>query len=237
MKILVIVPTRGRPENARDLIETFRSTVFERELTDLLFVIDDDDPEIEGYRRVLDGNQDENIRYEVCKRMRMNATLNRAAVKYSRDYDVIGFLGDDHRFRTDDWDLALVRSISGNLSAIRYGDDLLQGENLPTAVFITTDIIHALGYMAPPEMVHMYLDNFWKDLGEATGIIKYMPEIVIEHMHYINGKGIADDQYLALNSSDAMQFDAAEYERYKEKRFRHDVTKFNSHRWGNWVPR
>jgi len=234
MKILVIVPTRGRPENARDLIQTFRDTVFDRELTDLKFVIDDDDPEIEGYRRVLDGNQDGNVSYDVSKRMRMGPTLNRAAVKYSHDYDVIGFLGDDHRFRTDEWDLALVRSIADSQAAIRYGDDLLQGENLPTAVFLTSNIVKVLGYMAPPELVHMYLDNFWKDFGSNLGILKYEPEIVIEHMHFVNGKGMVDDQYLALNSSEAMAYDAAEYQRYQEKRFQYDLLKMRATLLGNW---
>lgn len=225
MKILVVVPTRGRPENARELVETFRNTVFERELTHLKFALDDDDDTLREYTHYLDSVQDENVSYEVSKRMRMGPTLNRMAVKYSTVYDMIGFLGDDHRFRTEEWDLEIARSHAG-ASAIVYGDDLLQGENLPTAVFVSTDIIQILGYMAPPELVHMYLDNFWKDFGLAISALHYHPEIVIEHMHYINGKAPADDQYLALNAFEAMEYDREQYDWYRQARMSHDIWKY-----------
>ena len=232
MKILVIVPTRGRPENARELIQTFNDTVFERELTSLVFALDEDDPELEGYLNVLDGNQDENIFYEISKRMRMGPTLNRMAAKHCQDYDMLGFLGDDHRFRTSEWDLEIARSHAGK-TAIVYGDDLLQGINLPTAVFVSAGIVRALGYMSPPEMVHMYLDNFWRDFGNQLGCLHFHPDIIIEHMHYINGKAVADDQYLALNTDDALEADRKQYEWYINHRMQADLNKVRLLEGGN----
>ena len=67
--------------------------------------------------------------------------------------------------------------------------------SLPTAVFITSDIIRALGYMAPPCLKHMYLDNYWKALGEGAGCLRYLPDVVIEHMHPEAGKADVDAGY------------------------------------------
>lgn len=48
MKLLMIVPTRGRPQNARDAYTAWRDTVSGS--ADLLFVVDEDDPQLGSYR-------------------------------------------------------------------------------------------------------------------------------------------------------------------------------------------
>lgn len=110
----------------------------------------------------------------------------------------IGFMGDDHRIRTDGawWNLVLDRN-----EAFVYGDDLLQGINLPTAVFIRGDVVAALGYFAPPVLQHLYADNAWLELGRASGSIHYEPRLVIEHMHPAAGKGDYDALKAELNDS------------------------------------
>jgi hypothetical protein len=66
--------------------------------------------------------------------------------------------------------------VNNNGVGIAYGNDLLQSEKLPTAVCMTSNIIDALDYIVPPQLQHMYADNFWKDLGICTKIIKYFPK-------------------------------------------------------------
>jgi hypothetical protein len=41
----------------------------------------------------------------------MNGTLNLLANKYCNEYEYVCFIGDDHRPRTDGWDLKLIESI------------------------------------------------------------------------------------------------------------------------------
>jgi len=127
----------------------------------------------------------------------MNGTLNYVALKYLKDYDYIVFMGDDHRIRTKDWDVTLSSSI-GN-KGLAYGNDLFQKENLPTSVMISSNIISAIGYMAPPNQKHLYLDDFWLLLGKKLDAIHYHPDVIIEHMHYTLGKSEVDELYSEVN--------------------------------------
>lgn len=154
--------------------------------------------------------------------MRLGPTLNRyaalaLAIQAEQDDDgnvpVIGFMGDDHLPRTAKWDLAIQRAANHCQGrAVIYGNDLVQGQNLPTAVAITTDIIKKLGYFCPPDMIHLYLDNAWSDIGRATGSFIYLPNVIIEHCHPHAGKGVAwDDRYAEVNGQEMYTLDAAAY--------------------------
>ena len=78
---------------------------------------------------------------------------------------------------------------------IVYGDDGINGMNLPTHPFIGGDLVRKVGYIAPPDVNHWYVDNFWKELGMAMDCLDYMPGIKTNHHHFINGKAKEDSTY------------------------------------------
>ena len=201
-KVLLIVPTRGRPDKSIEFYEEFKKN---STITDLVFGLDDDDVE---YPRI-DG-----VLYEVNPRAMMNGTLNLIAKKYADQYEYIAFMGDDHRPRTLGWDAELVNSIKDIKHGIAYGNDLLQGRNLPTAVLLKSSIVKTLGFMAPPAMKHLYLDNFWKDMGNELGSLVYRDDVVIEHMHPVAGKADNDSGYVEVNSSAIFDHDAKAFANY-----------------------
>ena len=95
-----------------------------------------------------------------------------------------------------------------------YGNDLIQGENLATAVAMTGNIVQALSGMVPPDMIHLYLDNFWMRLGKDLGALRYIPEVVLEHMHPIAGKAEWDEGYKAVNAKEVYDFDRVALDDY-----------------------
>src|ERR1035441_8840083 len=157
--LLVIVPSRGRPENVRALRQAWRDT---QTAADLIVGLDDDDP------RWLDYCGPVTVR----SRMRLNAYTNALATENAGQYRFLGSMGDDHRPRTAGWDRLICEALAEMGTGIVYGDDRLQGEALPTACFMTSDIVQMLGYMAPPCLEHMYIDNFWRDFGRAIGRLR-----------------------------------------------------------------
>jgi hypothetical protein len=217
LKNLLIVPTRSRPHKAREFYEEFVEHS-DPNLTTLCFALDEDDAD--NYELDLPG-----VIYEINPRMGMNGTLNHVAVKYCDVYDFISFMGDDHRIRTVNWDREYVDAIWNVRYGVVYGNDLLQGENLPTQVMIDAEIVRVLGYMAPPALKHLYLDNFWKETGQRLGTLRYLPNVIIEHMHYFAGKSPADALYEEVNSNAMYEHDRTVFENYKATEFDKDLAK------------
>jgi hypothetical protein len=210
--LLVIVPTRNRPQNARALYESWEATVTGR--ADLLFVCDDDDPQLDSYKNQMSWMPRSYLL--VGPRLRMVGSLNAAATSQGVQYKYIGFMGDDHRPRTKGWDQRFCDILSKSPASVVYGNDLLQGEKMATAVAMTSDIVRTLGYMAPPSMVHLCVDLVWNLWGERLGTLTYLDDVVIEHMHPANGKALNDLGYIEVNSYDMMKRDSEAYFAYRD---------------------
>lgn len=195
----VIVPTRGRPGNAARLEAAFSDTDVLHAFP--VFAVDADDPELPAYRELLrDGHIRKMVIYSNTRGM--CAVLNAAAVQYARMYGAVGFMGDDHLPRTTGWDDTVLEHLDSPLPRVVYGNDLLQGAALPTAVFMQSRMINAMGWMAPPVLSHLYADNAWKILGESLNGLVYLPDVIIEHLHPVNGKAVWDERYQVVNAPD-----------------------------------
>ena len=211
---LVILPTRSRPESAERCINALKEHSV---ISDFCIAIDDDQADL--YPR-LDG-----VTYEVNPRLRMNGTLNLVANKYADKYETIFFLGDDHLVQTPNWDEYLAGAIAKKGYGLAYGNDLLQGQGLATAVMMSTNIIRAVGYMAPPKLVHLYMDNYWMILGSRLGSLWYFDKVIIEHLHPVAGKAQWDEGYVEANADAIGTADRLELHRYMEEDFADELKK------------
>jgi len=212
MRIAYLVPSRGRPANAARLAQRWRGTAASD--THLIFLIDDDDPELPSYEKALDKYGDEQIFYMIDERRRVGPTLNHWAPKFAARYDAIGFMGDDHLPQTARWDTILGEYLVSRRHGIVYGNDLFQGPNLPTAVLMDATIVRTLGFIVPRGLTHLYLDNFWRDLGMALGTLLYVPQVVIEHLHPQAQKAEWDDGYREVNGGAMWEVDAAVHQAF-----------------------
>lgn len=216
-ELLVIVPSRGRPQNIERLLQAWEDTGAEAELE---IAIDDDDPTLDAYLKL-------RVNKTIGPRLGMIGSLNEQATRVAPCFDAVGFLGDDHTPRTHGWDKTICAELAAMGTGIVYGNDLFQRAMLPTAVFMTSDIVQALGYMAPPFLQHMHADNFWLDCGREINRISYLDAVVIEHMHPQAGKAPMDDGYGHVWPM--MQADADAYAAYKaDGRFAADVAKLRA---------
>ncbi|HVC88967.1 MAG TPA: hypothetical protein VNC40_16295, partial [Gaiellaceae bacterium] len=186
--LLMIVPSRGRPRSVDRLINAWRSTASGH--ADLVVALDDNDPYLFSYdaQRV--------AMVAVGPRQGFVGWTNELAVRQAANYRFIGSMGDDHRPRTPGWDRMLCQALEELGSGVAYGDDLAQGERLPSAVTVTSDIVSRLGYLIPPDLSHHGAGRFWLELGDALGRTRFVPEVVIEHLHYATGKSPLDPGYL-----------------------------------------
>lgn len=204
-RLCLIVPSRGRPTNVQRLIEAVEMTSLGE--AQLVVGIDDNDPERPGYAELAC------VKVMLAGHPTMIEKLNSIAVHEASAYEFIGFAGDDHVPRTKGWDKAVIEALDSlHGPGIVYCNDLFQGPNLPTSVFMHSSIVQTLGWMAPPTLMHLYCDNAWRTLGEALGALRYLPDVVIEHVHPHAGKAESDEQYERVNSNERYAADKKAYE-------------------------
>lgn len=203
--MLYITPSRGRPGNIAELIEAWDAT---RTMAHLWVCVDDDDPTLDGYGAI---DYPDWATLYVGPRLRLGATLNRYALEAIGNTEVIGFMGDDHRPRSQAWDAEIMNSAAAAGSAVIYGNDLVQRGALATAVAMTADVVATLGYFVPPGMTHLFLDNAWGDIGRTLGNFIYRDDVVIEHMHPITGKVAWDEGYVEVNAKPMWDADEKAY--------------------------
>ena len=201
----VIVPTRGRPAAAAELIQAFDTTCTAD--TFLTFVVDDTDPNRHDYLDVVMSAP--NVDLVIAPSRTMVEALNFVAAGVN-EY-AVGFMGDDHRPRTLGWDRAYLDALLDLKVGMVYGDDLFQHEQIPTQIAMTTDIVKALGWMSPPDLVHMYVDNWWLELGRRAGCIRYLPDVVVEHVHPAAGKVAWDEGHVRVNQPGMYHRDQATF--------------------------
>lgn len=217
--ILIVLPSRsqgtGRENNVNRFIEAWEKHT--EGLSDLCIALDPDD--FQYYER-----NAKCLYFINSQRERMIPTLNACAKGFVDSYEMIAFFGDDHLIQTN-WESEFYnknKEIGGY--GIFYGNDLLQGERLATAVCMDSRIVKTLGFFAPTMLTHLFADNFWMDLGRATNKLYYFGSIIFEHLHPHVGKTDSDVMYVESNSF----FDADQklYEKYQESgEFQADVEK------------
>lgn len=210
MTVLVVCPSRGRPDSVAALHECWTET---KAGADLVVCVDDDDPARDRYPSWV----------TVGTPKRLGAWLNQIAVALADDYDIVALFGDDVRPRTEHWDLRVAEAMVP--MGVVYGDDLIHGEANPSHAFLDAEIVRRLGYMVPPGQIHLYFDNFWKALGDGLGTLTYLPDVILEHLHPHVGTADWDVTYRASNSREMYRHDSAAFDRYVREQLTTDLEK------------
>lgn len=219
MSLLIVVPTRCRPANIRRMVQAWRDT---GATADLMLSYDSDDPHLIEYRAIVESAG-------LLSHLNSGATpmvpaLHNAVRRLRPGYTAVGTFGDDHVPRTPGWDEAFLQALAEPGVEIVYGNDLHRGADLPTQWVMTTRLIQALGQrMVPAPVDHQFSDRSLLDLGEAAGCIRYLPDVVIEHMHYAAGKAEKDANYQRVNAKARYAKDQHAYLRWRQHGMAGDV--------------
>src|SRR5262245_61254968 len=173
--MLMIVPTRARPQKAREVLESVAAT---RAFAEVLFVIDHDETEMDEYYSIALPHW---ANITTAPTNGMVRALNYGVKAYGVHHSHVGFMGDDHRPRTKNWDVALSTIYADHIC---YGNDMFHGMGLPTHVVMPTKMLRVLNWeMAPETFEHLFIDNYWKALGEGVSRLHYDGTVIVEHMH------------------------------------------------------
>jgi hypothetical protein len=220
---VVLVPSKNRPDRIK---ECLLALVENSSISDICICLNHDDNSLDRYLEVLDELKVTKYQIDVhlTSGNNMISSLNEVAMKLTREYDFMTFLGDDQIVSTPGWDSIMSEPLENKIG-FSYPNDLHQGEALPTSVMLNSRIIRYLGFFAVPNFKHLYIDNVWLEMGKNLKNINYFENVIVEHMHYTLGKSKVDETYENNNSQESYTIGSKQFEKYMRKRFKYDMRK------------
>lgn len=225
--MLIIVPTRGRPQAVQKVVDAWMETGAFEDGASLAFIVDADDPCENDYHLAFSRSRAPvGAGMHTVDRWRpLVPKLNHWSSIIATDPRItaLGFAGDDHLPRTKGWARVYLDALDELGTGIVYGDDGFQGKRLPTQWAMTADIVRALGAMVPGKTEHLYCDNIIRDLGRDADCLTYLPNVLIEHMHPAAGKAQVDAGYSHVNRPAQYAGDQRAYQEWQLFQKRHDV--------------
>ncbi len=186
---MFILPSRGRPDNVARLIEAWHETAATAMEYKWRVRLDEDDLTLDAYYR-LPWPKCWNV--IIGKRISPCEAFNEAFGKCP-DAGFYGLMGDDIMPRTACWDAILVSEASG--WNVAYGDDLINGEAHGTHLVVGGELIRALGWVSLPGVKRLYCDTALNHIGRSLGVLRYRPDVILEHLHFSNRKAPMDETY------------------------------------------
>jgi hypothetical protein len=119
--------------------------------------------------------------------------LENHVMQYAPAQPYYGMLGDDSVPETVEWDQRLIEAAGSD--GVAWPNDGIQGGKFGTMLVLGGDLVREMGWIAPPGLKHLYVDNLWTAIGRARGKATYLPEVIVRHHHFSNGLAIYDETY------------------------------------------
>lgn len=193
---MIIVPTRGRPENLKRLL---MGCYVMGTGSRIVARVDDDDPAREDYVKALCG-LDSMVR-ATCTvisgpRYAYGPKCNDVFREHP-DEPFYALVDDDCMPRTIGWDWILAKAAGP--WGIAYGDDVMGHPDLGNQPFIGGEFARAVGWLCHPGLTHLFTDNVLQELGRRIDHYRFVPQVIVEHLHFSVGKSSYDETYRKLD--------------------------------------
>jgi len=189
-KIALFLPSRGRPQNLQDCAKSFLEMSSGK--VDVIVLLDEDDSCLNEYKRL---SKNEKYIAVIGPSMRFGPKVN-WALKIFDFYKYIGFLGDDTRCNTQNYDARIIGILEENNGfGMVYPDDTKRGVTHADHFVITKNILDALGYLWLPGLDHYYGDVAIFHMMKTLGKNFYADDIKWPHLHHIHGLSHNDGIY------------------------------------------
>ncbi|HEY2911573.1 MAG TPA: glycosyltransferase family A protein [Gemmataceae bacterium] len=206
----LIVPTRGRRQQLRIMLESVCATARHPERLEVILVVDDDEPHIS-----ITSLPNLNIRIATGPPGRTMGALNNDGYRASRG-DYIMLLNDDVIIRTRDWDRLVYRCFRRfpDPIALVHVNDTLMRDFLCTFPILSRAYCELMGGICPTEYERYRIDDHIEDvfnilayLGVRRSI--YLPDVIFEHCNTVNHPtaGAVYESDPAILARDAPRFE------------------------------
>ena len=115
------------------------------------------------------------------------------AFDYTPGEQYYGFLADDLLPRTAEWDQLLIAAARDD--GVAFAKDSIYNGSFATHPVIGGGLVRRVGWLSLPGLHHLYVDAAWTEIGKRLGVFRYLPDVIVDHLHFSNGKATYDKTY------------------------------------------
>ena len=181
-----LLPTFGRPHLLARIFEAPGG------MPECLVVyLTEDDPEFDKNMAIC---RERGENFGVMKSTSRLGDVLRCFTKDFPHEKTYGLVTDDHWPITPGW-WEKLEEAAGN-KYIAHAVDPEDTSPLPGAPCFGGDLVRAMGTLAPGGMLHNYIDNAWRTIGEDFGIIRPCLDVLVQHHHPVRGQASQDATHL-----------------------------------------
>ena len=201
MKISILTPTRNRPNNCERFIKSIYNTAWERGAVELLFYVDNDDPALGSYRSLEKHCKKEyvgfsDVRFIAGKPKSVSISWNDLAEECTGDVMIMG--NDDLVYQTPGWDNILEKELEKykeDKIYVAWFDDKINYDRHCAFPIVSREWYNKLGRFTPGCFNFGYNDTWIFEVGKMLDRCHFIPSVVVEHLHFSQGKSEMDDTY------------------------------------------
>ena len=193
-----VLPSRNRPQNLERLAEACRKTEVTTPILLRLDEINLQHPKYNGWI----------VETGPCKPL--SAIYNEIFAKYP-DLPWYGFIADDVVPVTPNWDTLLIKAAGIDGMAVPAGGETTGG----TPHFVLGgDLVRSICWLALPGLDRIYIDTVLADIARNRGVLRFLPDVLLEHWHFSNNMALFDNTYKKHNKDKDREI----YEKWKNER-------------------
>lgn len=185
--ISLLTPTRNRPRNLRRLVDSVKATA--TNMPEIMCYVDEDD-----HSYVESGFPE--VTFHRAPRIIMSDMWN--VLSKRTEADICMLTGDDMVFRTNGWDVEVEAAFAAcpdKILLVFCQDKSKYGGQFATHYFVHRRWIDAIGFTGSGFSAD-FCDKWMNDVADAIGRKQFLPNPVIEHLHWVWKKAKKDQTYL-----------------------------------------
>ena len=199
--ISLLCPTRGRPDRVCVMLESIIKTTEKLENVEILFYIDSDDDKKDDYIASINNllNQYNNpfkrVLPHIGEPMSVSKSWNIIAKKC--EGDILVMANDDEVWITKGWDRRLneeADKFPDDIYCIYFDDGITHGK-ICAFPMVSRKWYETLGYFTPGIFKFLANDTWIEYIAMHIDRLHYVPDVLIEHRHYLHNKSEMDETY------------------------------------------
>ena len=185
----VLCPTMDNVARCARMLETLHRTA--RGAHSVVLCLEESDPELSKYVAL-----GEDV---VVSHSRTFSGAINAGFKSDPYYEWYHMTNDDVLYHTDGWDVEMTPEVRLELRQLHFPNDLQYGSGCATFPVLPGHWLRAAGWCMLPSLKRLHGDIVLQQVALEMKRLAYHDRVLVEHLHFTNGKRPPDAVNLAYN--------------------------------------